>query len=392
MLENKLEEKFLEVFGVKPEHKFFAPGRVNLIGEHTDYNGGNVFPCAIDKGTVALVRKREDRIIRLYSENFEHFGVYEGNLDEIVYKKEDNWTNYVKGTILMFQTEAKLFDKITNGFDILFYGNIPNGSGLSSSASIQSVVAITLDSLFNLNVDRIQMAKLVQASENKFIGVQTGIMDQFSICMGKKDNAILLDCNTLIYEYVPVILKDEVILISNTKKQRGLAGSKYNERRAECEEALVELQKELNVKSLGEISIPEFEKYKHLIQSEVRQKRAKHAVYENQRTLQAKEALTKGDLKTFGELMNASHKSLKDDYEVTGLELDTIVELQWELKDSVIGSRMTGAGFGGCAVSIVKKDKVQEVIDKITPEYTRVTGLEPEFYIASVEDGAKQLW
>jgi len=382
-----LEQKFQEVFGAPAEKQFFAPGRVNLIGEHTDYNGGNVFPCAIDKGTYGLVKKRNDRRFRMYSENFADLGVMEFTLDELTNDKKHDWANYPKGVIKMF---LEVGQKIDSGFDILFSGNIPNGAGLSSSASIEMLTAIVLKDLFHLSIDPVEMAQLGKKTENLFIGVNSGIMDQFAIAMGKKDHAILLDCNTLKYAYVPVVLKDEVIVIANTNKRRGLADSKYNERRAECDEALAELQTKLPIKALGELSIEQFEANKDLIKSPIRQKRAKHAVYENQRTLKAQKELSAGNLAEFGKLMNQSHISLRDDYEVTGVELDTLAALAWE-QPGVVGSRMTGAGFGGCTVSIVKKDKVDDFIKNVGEAYKNKIGYAADFYIASVSDGAKKL-
>ena len=382
-----LEQKFQEVFGAPAEKQFFAPGRVNLIGEHTDYNGGNVFPCAIDKGTYGLVKKRNDRKFRMYSENFANLGVMEFTLDELTNDKKHDWANYPKGVIKMFLEAGQ---KIDSGFDILFSGNIPNGAGLSSSASIEMLTAIVLKDLFHLSIDSVEMAQLGKKTENLFIGVNSGIMDQFAVAMGKKDHAILLDCNTLKYAYVPVVLKDEVIVIANTNKRRGLADSKYNERRAECDEALAELQTKLPIKALGELSIEQFEANKDLIKSPIRQKRAKHAVYENQRTLKAQKELSAGNLAEFGKLMNQSHISLRDDYEVTGVELDTLAALAWE-QPGVVGSRMTGAGFGGCTVSIVKKDKVDDFIKNVGEAYKNKIGYAADFYIASVSDGAKKL-
>ena len=386
MLE-KLYDKFKELFGYEAESKFFSPGRVNLIGEHTDYNGGHVFPCAIHRGTYALVKKRDDKKFRMYSENFENLGIIEFLLDNLVNEKKHKWVNYPKGVVKMF-IEAGY--KIDSGFDVLFYGNIPNGSGLSSSASIEIVTSIILKDLYNLDIDMVEMVKLSQKAENQFIGVNSGIMDQFAVGMGKKDNAILLDCNTLKYSYAPVILKDEVLVIGNTNKKRGLADSKYNERRAECEEALKDLQKELDIQSLGELSVEEFNKSEKLIKNEINRKRAKHAVYENQRTIKAQKELMEGNLKEFGRLMNESHVSLRDDYEVTGIELDTMVEIAWN-QEGVIGSRMTGAGFGGCTISIVKKNAVDKFIANVGKEYKERVGLNADFYVVNISDGAKKL-
>lgn len=382
-----LKEKFFEVFGENSEKEFFSPGRVNLIGEHTDYNGGNVFPCAIDRGTYALIKTRNDNRFRMYSENFEKIGIIEFSLDKLENEKAHDWANYPKGVIKMFIDAGYKIDK---GFDILFYGNIPNGAGLSSSASIEILTAVILKNIFGLNIDMIEMVKLGQKTENLFIGVNSGIMDQFAVGMGKKNHAVLLDCNTLKYEYVPVILKNEVIVISNTNKRRGLADSKYNERRGECETALKDLQEKLKIKALGELSIEEFEENKDLIKNEINRKRAKHAVYENQRTIKAQKELSAGNLEEFGKLMNQSHESLRDDYEVTGKELDTLVELAWK-QNGVIGSRMTGAGFGGCTVSIVKKDKVDEFIKNVGKGYKEKIGYDADFYIVEVSEGPREL-
>ena len=385
MLENLIKD-FKEIFKYNGEVKtFFSPGRVNLIGEHTDYNGGFVFPCALDFGTYAVVKKREDKIFRMYSKNFENLGIIEFNLDNLVYDKKDDWGNYPKGVVKTFLDRNY---KIDSGFDVLFLGNIPNGAGLSSSASIEVLTAVILKDLFKLDVDMIEMVKMCQVAENKFIGVNSGIMDQFAVGMGKKDNAILLDCNTLKYEYVPVKLKNMSIIIANTNKKRGLADSKYNERRSSCEEAVKILNKNgINIKYLGELTVAEFEKIKHYITDEEQLKRATHAVTENERAKNAVEFLKKDDIAEFGRLMNKSHISLKDDYEVTGLELDSLVEAAWEEKGTV-GSRMTGAGFGGCTVSIVENDYVDSFIKNVGKKYKEKTGLEASFYIANIGDGA----
>ena len=385
----KLTEHFKEIFKQDDNiESFFSPGRVNLIGEHTDYNGGFVFPCALDFGTYAIVRQREDKNFRMYSENFEDLGIIEFNLDNLVYDKKDDWANYPKGVIKTFLDKGF---KIPNGFDVLFFGNIPNGAGLSSSASIEVLTAVILKSLFNLDIDMVEMVKYCQIAENKFIGVNSGIMDQFAVGMGKKDNAILLDCNTLNFTYVPVKLKDMSIVIANTNKKRGLADSKYNERRSSCEEAVAVLNKNgVNIKYLGELTVEEFNKVKHFIKDEEQLKRATHAVTENERAKVAVEFLKKDDIKTFGELMNKSHISLRDDYEVTGLELDSLVEAAWE-EVGTVGARMTGAGFGGCTVSIVKNAEVDNFIKNVGKKYKEKTGLEASFYIANIGDGARKL-
>ena len=374
---DQIKNTFKEIFGDTKESRcFFSPGRVNLIGEHTDYNGGNVFPCALSFGTYGVVKLREDKNVRMYSSNFEEIGVISFSLD-----------NYPKGVIKTLQKYGHNIDK---GFDVVIYGNIPNGAGLSSSASLELLIGVMMNDLFELNIDRIDLVKYGQEAENKFIGVNCGIMDQFAIGMGKKNNAILLDCNTLKYSYSTIDLKDEMLVISNTNKRRGLADSKYNERRSECETALKELKVKLNINSLGDLSIEEFENNKDLIKDEVRRKRAKHAVYENQRTLMAKKALEDGEIVKFGELMNQSHISLRDDYEVTGVELDTLVELAWN-HPGVLGARMTGAGFGGCTVALVKKDNVEDFIKNVGQGYKEKIGYEASFYIAEIGDGTREI-
>ncbi|MGL5380805.1 galactokinase [Clostridium sp.] len=383
----ELVREFSEIFGGNPDGEYFAPGRVNLIGEHTDYNGGNVFPCALTIGTYMIARKREDKLVRLYSKNFESLGVIEFDVDDLKNEKAHDWTNYCKGVICALRENGHTID---SGFEGYVYGNIPNGAGLSSSASLELVTGVVLKDLFNLDVDMISLVKFGQLAENKFIGVNCGIMDQFAIGMGKENCATLLDTNTLKYEYAPVVLDNASIVISNTNKRRGLADSKYNERRSECETALADLQKELNIKALGELSEEEFEANKHLIANETHAKRAKHAVYENRRTLKAVEALKNNEIDLFGKLMNASHTSLKDDYEVTGIELDTLVELAWN-QEGVIGSRMTGAGFGGCTVSLVKNDCIDSFIENVGKAYEEKIGHKADFYVVNVGDGARKL-
>ncbi len=366
---------------------FFSPGRVNLIGEHTDYNGGNVFPCALSFGTYGAIALRDDKTVNMYSKNFDEFGVISFNLEKLENEEIHNWANYPKGVISVLINKGYKIDK---GFDMVVYGDIPNGAGLSSSASIELLMGVMLDNVFNLNINRIDLVKYCQEAENEFIGVNCGIMDQFAIGMGKEKNAILLDCNTLNYSYANIDLKDEVIIIANTNKRRGLADSKYNERRSECETALKELQTKLNINSLGELSEKEFENNKYLITNPINIKRARHAVYENQRTLKAVEALKENNIEKFGELMIASHNSLKDDYEVTGKELDTLVELALNHK-ATIGSRMTGAGFGGCTVSIVKKDMKDDFIKEVGEKYKDIIGYKADFYIANIGNGTCEL-
>ena len=381
----RLKEKFQEKFGAEgPIRTFFAPGRVNLIGEHIDYNGGYVFPCAISFGTYAIVRKREDNKIRFASTNLSY--ETELTLENIQYKEKDDWVNYPKGVIKYFQESGST----VGGFDILYSGNIPNGAGLSSSASVEVLTAYILNELFQCNKTLIDMVKISQKAENHFVGVNSGIMDQFAVAMGKKDQAILLDCNTLDYDYVPLELKGAKLVIANTNKRRGLADSKYNERRSECEQAVEDLQKVLDIETLGELDALTFEEYKKFIKDPIHQKRASHAVYENIRVKEAVKKLNAGDLAAFGELMNQSHISLRDLYEVTGVELDTMVEEAWKIP-GVIGSRMTGAGFGGCTISIVEADAVEAFITEVGENYNKRTGLQADIYVAEVGAGVREL-
>ncbi len=383
-MKQELVKKFEEVFGDAQGTKvYFAPGRVNLIGEHTDYNGGHVFPCALTIGTYAVARLREDDKLCLYSMNFDESGVGESKLSDIETKVQGDWRNYPKGIVWAFGKKGM---QVTKGMDILYYGNIPNGSGLSSSASIEVLTGFILKDLFGFDVTNQDLALIGQFSENQYNGVNCGIMDQFAIAMGKKDSAIFLDTADLSYTYAPIALDGAKIVILNTNKKRGLGDSKYNERRSECEAALVALQTKLSIKSLGELTEEEFEANKELIGDPVKIKRAKHAVYENQRTIKAVKALQDKDLALFGKLMIASHESLRDDYEVTGKELDTLVAEALK-QPGVIGARMTGAGFGGCAVSIVKTEAVDAFIENVGKAYKEQIGYAADFYVVEVGDG-----
>ncbi|WP_156645373.1 galactokinase [Lentibacillus sp. JNUCC-1] len=366
---------------------FFAPGRINLIGEHTDYNGGHVFPAAISFGTYAAACKRSDSKLRFHSLNFPEAGVLECSLENLAYDDTHQWANYPKGMIQYMKEAGHAID---TGMDILYEGNIPNSAGLSSSASIEMVTSQAVAALFNLDIDPIDIALLGQRVENDYIGVNSGIMDQFAISMGKKDHAILLNTDTMEYDYAPIKLDGYKIIIMNTNKQRTLAGSKYNERRTECEQALAALQTELSITSLGQLSREAFDKNSYLIKDETVKKRARHAVYENARTLEALIKLKAGDLEGFGTLMNASHTSLQNDYEVTGLELDTLVHTAWE-QPGVIGARMTGAGFGGCAIAIVDSGQIEAFQEKVNHRYRDTTGYDATFYIAEIGDGAKEM-
>lgn len=389
MQKEQLIAKFQELYGEGGEIRtYFAPGRVNLIGEHTDYNGGHVFPCALTMGTWAVVRNREDRKLGFFSLNFEKLGIIETSLDELIPSKNAGWTNYPKGVMWAFEKRGY---ELTHGMDILIYGNIPNGSGLSSSASLEVLTGLMLKDTFGFeNLSMIDLALIGQYSENNFNGCNCGIMDQFASAMGKKDHAIFLDTNTLKYEYAPVVLENAKIVIINSKVKHSLVDSAYNDRRNECETALKELQKVTDIKTLGDLTEDGFEQYKDAIKDPVRQKRAKHAVYENQRTIRAVEALKNNDIALFGKLMNESHVSLRDDYEVTGIELDTLAETAWE-QPGVIGSRMTGAGFGGCTVSIVEDDKIDAFIENVGNVYKDKIGYAADFYVVTVGDGAHKM-
>ena len=377
-------KKFQEVFGDTEGVKvFFAPGRVNLIGEHTDYNAGHVFPCALTIGTYGDARVRNDRKLCFYSMNFENLGVIESSIDSLKPEKEAGWTNYPKGVMWAFGERGFV---IPSGMDILLNGNIPNGSGLSSSASVEVLTGSILREFFGFEVSNQDLALIGQYSENKFNGVNCGIMDQFAIAMGKKDHAIFLDTADLSYTYAPVKLRGAKLVIACSNKKRGLGDSKYNERRSECETALAELQKVIDIAGLGDLTEEQFEANKSAIKDPVRVKRARHAVYENQRTIQAVAALQADDIVRFGQLMNASHVSLRDDYEVTGVELDTLVEEAWKI-EGVIGSRMTGAGFGGCTVSLVKDEAIDSFIEKVGEAYLAKIGYRADFYVVEIGDG-----
>ena len=387
-IKNNILKKFAKIYGnAEGVRVFFAPGRVNLIGEHTDYNGGHVFPCALTLGTYAAVRKREDRKLRFYSMNFSKLGVIESSLDNLKPDKDAGWTNYPKGMMWAFEEKGY---KMDCGLDIVVKGNIPHGSGLSSSASVEIVTGYLLKVLFGFEISNQELALIGQYSENKFNGVNCGIMDQFAIAMGRKDCAIFLDTADLSYEYAQVNLQGMKLVISCSNKRRGLGDSKYNERREECETALTEIQAGMGINTFGDLDEQLFEQIKMAIKDEDRRKRARHAVYENRRTIRAVQALKDNDIALFGKLMNESHISLRDDYEVTGEELDTLVEEAWKI-DGVIGSRMTGAGFGGCTVSLVKDEAVEEFIEKVGAAYKERIGYAADFYAVEIGSGPCEL-
>lgn len=384
----ELLEEFKKIFSdVKGAKTYFAPGRVNLIGEHIDYNGGYVFPCALTIGTYAVARKREDDKIRLFSLNFPESGVYETTLGKLYQKEEGSWTNYPKGTIY---TLCQGGYNIRQGMDILYYGTIPNSSGLSSSASIEVLTGYICMDLFGLDYDMADLALICQHAENHYNGVSCGIMDQFSIAMGKKNCALYLNTNTMEYNYVEMDMKDTAFVIMNTNKKRGLLDSKYNERRDECEQALKKLQTKYRIDNLCQLKEEDWEEALSLLSSDLLKKRTKHVITENKRTYLALEALKCDDIDEFGRLMNASHDSLRDDYEVTGQELDTLVAAARE-QEGVIGARMTGAGFGGCSIALVNRNKIDEMIEKVSSVYLEKIGYSADFYVVEVGGGPQIL-
>ena len=388
-MKKKLFDMFAELFGDSEGARFyFSPGRVNLIGEHTDYNGGHVFPCALTLGTYGAARKREDNKIHFYSMNLDSFGVVEASLDDLTNKKEYNWANYPLGVVWAFKEKGHT---ITSGFDMVIWGNIPNGSGLSSSASLEVLTGVILTDLFEIkDLSMTDLALIGQYSENNFNGCNCGIMDQFAVAMGKKDHAIFLDTSDLSYEYAPCVLDGAKIVITNSKVKHSLVDSAYNDRRNECAAALKALQSELDIQALGDLTPEKFEAHKSLIKDEIQLQRAKHAVYENQRTIDAVTALKAGDIESFGKLMNQSHISLRDDYDVSCEEIDILVDLAWKIP-GVLGSRITGGGFGGCTVSIVKDESVDTFIETIGKTYLEKVGHEAEFYTVDIGDGASRL-
>ena len=381
-------KKFEEIYGTADGVKvYFAPGHVNMIGEHTDYNGGHVFPCALTIGTYAAVKKRSDRKLRFFSMNFEDLGVIESSLDDLTPSNAAGWTNYPKGVMWAFAGRGMEMDC---GLDMVINGNIPNGSGLSSSASLEVLTGFCLKDQYGFDVTNVDLAKIGQYSENNFNGMNCGIMDQFASAMGKKDHAIFLDTADLSYQYAPLVLDGAKIIVTNSNVKHSLVNSEYNVRRSECEKALEELQTVVKIAGLGDLTEEAFEANKSAIKDEVRVKRAKHAVYENQRTIRAVEALKENNLKLFGELMNASHVSLRDDYLVSCDEIDVLVEEAWKV-DGVIGSRITGGGFGGCTVSIVKDEAVESFKEKVGAAYEARVGKKADFYVVEIGDGPRCL-
>lgn len=387
-MKETLKKTFEKVYGDSNNVRyFFAPGRVNLIGEHTDYNGGHVFPCALTIGTYAAVRQRNDRALNMYSMNFEKLGVIKSSLDDLKPYKEADWTNYPKGVMWAFEKRGMVIDK---GMDIVIFGNIPAGSGLSSSASLEVLTGYFLKEFFGFELTNTDLALIGQYSENNFNGCNCGIMDQFASANGKKDNAIFLDTATLKFEYAPIKLSGAKIVVTNSLVKHSLVTSAYNDRRNESAAALKALQTVIKCDTLGDLTEEQFEANKDAIKDEVAKKRGKHAVYENQRTIKAVEALKANDLTTFGKLMNASHVSLRDDYETSCEECDILAETAWTIP-GVIGSRITGGGFGGCTVSIVKDEAVDNFKETLTKVYEEKVGKTPEFYVVEVGDGPKEI-
>ena len=387
MNKEELLKEYETTFGEKGKDVFFSPGRINVIGEHTDYNGGHVFPAAISLGVYGIYGPREDKKVRLFSGNVDG-DIVEFDIDDTTVEKDDRfWTNYFKGMIAYLREK---YDNIDHGFNLYIKANLPSGSGLSSSAAIEMLMGIILKDEFNLDVDRIALAKMGQRTENEFVGLNSGIMDQFACIMGKKDSAIFLDCNTLDYEYKPLALGDYEIIIMATNKPHTLADSAYNDRVRECHDAVKKLQAKLDIKTLGELDNDTFDEYAYLINNETEIKRARHAVSENQRTLRATNAMQDGDLEKLGRLIDASHVSLHYDYEVTGQELDTLAEASWA-QPGVLGARMIGGGFGGSAIAIVKKDQAEAFKKNVGKIYRDKIGYDASFYDAEIVDGTKRI-
>ncbi|MBI1699935.1 galactokinase [Lactobacillus crispatus] len=387
MNKEELLKEYETTFGEKGKDVFFSPGRINVIGEHTDYNGGHVFPAAISLGVYGVYGPREDKKVCLFSGNVDG-DIVEFDIDDTTVEKDNRfWANYFKGMITYL---LEKYDNIDHGFNLYIKANLPSGSGLSSSAAIEMLMGIILKDEFNLDVDRIALAKMGQRTENEFVGLNSGIMDQFACIMGKKDSAIFLDCNTLDYEYKPLALGDYEIIIMATNKPHTLADSAYNDRVRECHDAVKKLQAKLDIKTLGELDNDTFDEYAYLINNETEIKRARHAVSENQRTLRATKAMQDGDLEKLGRLIDASHVSLHYDYEVTGQELDTLAEASWA-QPGVLGARMIGGGFGGSAIAIVKKDQAEAFKKNVGKIYRDKIGYDASFYDAEIVDGTKRI-
>ena len=381
----ELKKSFKEAYGHEADAVYFSPGRVNLIGEHTDYNGGFVFPCALSFGTYLLIRKNGEKFVQFRSLNQPE--VVKVTFDKLTERLENSWVNYPLGVFAQYVKRGVTFEE---GFDIMIWGDVPNGAGLSSSAALEVVTAYALNDQLGTGLSRTELAKIGQKAEHEFALVNCGIMDQFASANGKKDHAIFLNCDTLDFELVPVKLEGVKVVISNTHSPHKLDSGAYNQRVAECKLAVEQLNKVRPIKYLAELTEAEFEKVQDAITDPVAHKRARHVVGEVQRTTDAVKALKAGDIKLFGQLMNASHVSLRDDYEVTGPELDTMAEEAWKI-DGVIGSRMTGGGFGGCTVSLVKDEAIEEFKEKVGAAYEAKINIKPDFYIAEIGNGAMKV-
>lgn len=373
-------------YGLFNPIKYFSPGRVNLIGEHIDYHGGKVFPTGITLGTYAYVELRDDLEYHFLSTNFKELGEIVVSLDDLSYNDKNDWANYLIGMIDLLVQKGHTIDK---GMNILIHGDLPNGAGLSSSASIEVLMGVILNDVFGLGIKMFDMVQYAQKVENEFIGVNCGIMDQFAVGMSQKDTAILLDTNNLDFENVPLELGDNVLLIANTNKRRTLADSKYNERVEECKVGLSILQKEYDIEFLCDLTENDIPKVRELIKDDLTYNRVEHAITENVRTNQSVIALQNNDLHTFGTMMNASHDSLRDKYEVSCTELDTLVDALRE--NGALGARMTGAGFGGCAIALLPKEGLEEVLDKVQDIYKSKVGYEASFYITATSNGAGRI-
>lgn len=382
---SELRKSFKEAFGLEADAVYFSPGRVNLIGEHTDYNGGFVFPCALSFGTYLLIRKNGEKFVQFRSLNQPE--VVKVTLDKLTERLEKSWANYPLGVFAQFVKRGYTFEQ---GFDIMIWGDVPNGAGLSSSAALEVVTAYALNDQLGTGLNRTELAKIGQKAEHEFALVNCGIMDQFASANGKKDHAIFLNCDTLDFELVPVKLDGVKVVISNTHSPHKLDSGAYNQRVAECKKAVEQLNTVRSIKYLAELTESEFEKIENAITDPVAHKRARHVVGEVQRTTDAVKALKEGDIELFGKLMNASHVSLRDDYEVTGPELDTMAEEAWKI-EGVIGSRMTGGGFGGCTVSLVKDEAIEEFKEKVGKAYEAKINIKPDFYIAEIGNGAMKV-
>ncbi len=383
-MKNYLNEQFKNVFNDSNGIAYFSPARVNLIGEHIDYNGGFVFPCALSFGTYGIISKREDTLCRVYSEGYSK-AIYEFSLTNYSKDKSQSWVDYVKG--VLFSLKSHNFD-VKYGFNLYIKGNMPAGAGLSSSASLESLVLMMLNDLYNFNISRVMLAKLGKYAENNFVGVNSGIMDQFAVLLGQKEHAILLNTQTLSYEQIPLKLGNYKLLIVNSNKQRGLSDSKYNERFGECQTALKTLAPYYLVPDLCSLELKELKHIEQMLDPIIF-KRLRHVVSEQARTILSAKALKENDIETFAKLMNESHMSLKDDYDVTGIELDTLQRLL--IENGALGARMTGAGFGGSVVSLVQSDLVDQIKEKIEEKYAKIIGYKPSFYSLETSDGTHQL-